>query len=253
MSVQFIRPLSLLVTLDVNISRAIKVKLAEKVFKVLLFPTDESLSFLDFLDDGYFQFFFLVIYTGSYSRCIKGRSEAYCPSSSLLVPIKQIFGFNDKTKKTENQTVELRELKEIAWWLRELASEVSKSPLKSQNSHPLAVILSKSMTCQLQFLYCKKNKNTCFIWLEWGLNETMHIEGSAKPAMYEVFNNGSYFHYWKISIKCLHYLMNRYTAESIYTDFLFGFISWWPFDVANGWEEGGESLLAHTSMVPTLV
>lgn len=66
--------------------RAIKLKLAEKVFKVLLFPAEKVLNFLYFLDDDYFQFFFLVIYTGSYSRYIKGRSEACCPSSSLLVP-----------------------------------------------------------------------------------------------------------------------------------------------------------------------
>lgn len=66
--------------------RVIKLKLAKKVLKVLMFPTDEILSFLDFLDDDYFHFFFLVIYTGNYSRYIKGRSEACCPSSSLLVP-----------------------------------------------------------------------------------------------------------------------------------------------------------------------
>ena len=72
-------------------------KAGQKVFKVLLFPTGEIFSFLDFLDDDYFQFFFLVIYTGSYSRYIKGRSEACCPSSSLLVPIKQICYFNDNS------------------------------------------------------------------------------------------------------------------------------------------------------------
>lgn len=43
--------------------QAIKLRLAEKVFKALLFPTDAILSFLDFLDEDYFQFFFLVICT----------------------------------------------------------------------------------------------------------------------------------------------------------------------------------------------
>lgn len=66
--------------------RAIKLRLGKKVFKALLFPADTILSFLDFLDEDYFQFFFLVICIGSYSRCMKGRSEACCPGSSLHVP-----------------------------------------------------------------------------------------------------------------------------------------------------------------------
>lgn len=69
-----------------EILRVIKLKLAKKAFKVLLFQADEILSFLDFPDDDYFQLFFLEIYTGSYSKYIKGRSEACCPSSSQLVP-----------------------------------------------------------------------------------------------------------------------------------------------------------------------
>lgn len=71
---------------------AVTLKLPSTVFRVLLFPRSASFSFLGFLGDGDFQFFFLVICTGSYSRYTKGRREACCPSSSPLAPIRQTCG-----------------------------------------------------------------------------------------------------------------------------------------------------------------
>lgn len=126
--------MSLLVTLDVNISRAIKLKLAKQVFKVLLLPTDGILSFLDFLDDDYFQFFFQAIYTGSYNRYIKGRSEACCPSSSLLVPIKQIYSFNGNSNIIKiKQRPKLLKWRLVWWfkaciWSLRVTAQTSKLP-----------------------------------------------------------------------------------------------------------------------------
>lgn len=89
--------LSLLVTLDVSICRASKLKLAKKLSKCYCFQLVRSFSFLDFLDDDYFQFFFWRYIQEVTADIYKGRSEACCPSSSLLVPIKQICYFNDNS------------------------------------------------------------------------------------------------------------------------------------------------------------
>lgn len=110
------------------------------ISKCYCFPLDENLNFLDFQDVDYFQFFSLVIYIRSYSRYIKGRSEACCPRSSLLVPIKERYSFNinkqrvvlnasQEIQTTENTLNRRRRMVAFEFWV---TTQILKLPLTSK-------------------------------------------------------------------------------------------------------------------------
>lgn len=145
------------------------------ISKCYCFPLDENLNFLDFQDVDYFQFFSLVIYIRSYSRYIKGRSEACCPRSSLLVPIKERYSFNiNKQRVVLNASQEIQTTEYTLNRRRRMVANLKTTT--DQQVRPWTICWS----CQLQLPHCGvgDSKSIPSHCISLRIKQDMKIKGS---------------------------------------------------------------------------